>query len=53
MRRKLQKKAFQKAVENFAKLLKNNVEEMSTFCLATMSMKTNKLTISLHDVYEK
>jgi len=47
------KKAFQKPVENFSMLLKNNVEKMSTFLHATMFMKTNKLSHSRHDVDEK
>jgi hypothetical protein len=33
-------------------LLKTNIEKMSTFCLATMFMKTNDLNLFCHDVYE-
>jgi hypothetical protein len=34
-------------------LLKTNIEKMSVFRLATMLMKTNWLSIALHDVDEK
>ena len=39
--------------QNFIKLLKTNVENMSVFRLSTMLMKTNELNQSLHDVDEK
>jgi hypothetical protein len=41
------KSGFQKAVEISAKSLKNNVEKMSTFRLATMLMKTRIVTLIL------
>jgi hypothetical protein len=39
--------------QNFPKLLKTNIENMSAFTLSTMSMKTRWLNPSLHDVNEK
>jgi len=38
---------------SLAKLLKKNLEKMSTFRLSTILLKTKELNPSLHDVDEK
>jgi hypothetical protein len=48
-----EKKGSKKKGKNFIKLLKTNVRKMAAFRLSTISMKTNELNSSFHDVDEK
>ena len=48
-----EKKGDLKMRQAFHKLLKTNIEKMPVFRLSMISMKTNELNHSLHDVNEK